>query len=67
MSLLWEKPMLQSDGLRPFLAKYLPFYKATDAQFIANFRIQAQHWLVAHGDKELTMDEARSLASKSFF
>jgi hypothetical protein len=22
---------------------------------------------VAHGDKELTMDEARSLASKSFF
>jgi hypothetical protein len=37
MSLLWEKPMLRSDVLCPLLAKYRPFYKATDAQFIANF------------------------------
>jgi hypothetical protein len=67
MSLLREKPMLRSDVLRPLLTKYLPFYKATDAQFIANFRIRAQHWLVANGDKELTMEEARALASKRPF
>jgi hypothetical protein len=39
MSLLREKPMLQIHVLRPLLTKYLPFYKATDLQFIANFRI----------------------------
>jgi hypothetical protein len=59
MSLLQEKAMLQSYVLLPLLAKYLPlFYKATDVQFIANFRIQAQHWLVANGNKEITMEEA---------
>ena len=64
MSLLREKPMLQSDVLRPLLAKYLPFYIATDSQFIVNFRLRAQHWLVNNGDKELTMEEARRLSSK---
>ncbi len=68
MSLLQEKPMLQSDVLRPLLTKYLPFfYKATDAQFIANFRIWAQHWIVANGDKEINRNEARFLASKRPF
>ena len=64
MSLLREKPMLQSDVLRPLLAKYLPFYIATDSQFIVNFRLRAQHWLFNNGDKELTMEEARRLSSK---
>ena len=64
MSLLRQKPILQSGVLRPLIAKYLPFYKATDAKFIANFRLRAQNWLVAHGDKELTMEEARTLSSK---
>jgi hypothetical protein len=39
MSLIREKPMLQSDVLRPLLANYLPFYIATDLQFIVNFRL----------------------------
>jgi hypothetical protein len=64
MSLLREKPMLQSDVLQPLLAKYLPFYAATDSMFIVNFRRRAQHWLVTNGDKELTMEEARHLSSK---
>jgi hypothetical protein len=64
MSLLREKPMLQSDVLRPLLAKYLPFYAATDSMFIVNFRLQAQHWLVTNGNNELTMEEARRLSSK---
>jgi hypothetical protein len=64
MSLLREKPMLSSGVLRPLIAKYLPFYKATDAKFICNFRLRAQNWLVANGDKELTMEEARTLSSK---
>jgi hypothetical protein len=64
MSLLREKPMLQSDILRPLLTKYLPFYKATDAMFLANFRSRAQHWLLTNGDKDLTMEEARNLSSK---
>ena len=64
MSLLREKPMLQSSVLRPLIAKYLPFYKATDAKFIDNFRLRAKNWLVANGDKELTMEEARCLSSK---
>jgi hypothetical protein len=38
MSLLREKPMLQSEVPGPLLAKYLPFYKATDTMLIANFR-----------------------------
>jgi hypothetical protein len=63
MSLLREKPMLQSDVLRPLLAKYLPFYTATDSMFIVNFRLRAQHWLVTNGDKELTMEEARHVSS----
>jgi hypothetical protein len=64
MSLLHEKPMLQSEVLRPLLCKYLPFYKATDAIFIANFRRRAHHWLVTNGDKELTMEEVLCLSSK---
>jgi hypothetical protein len=44
MSLLREKPMLQSDVLQPLLAKYLPFYAATDSMFIVKFHLQAQHW-----------------------
>jgi hypothetical protein len=64
MSLLREKSILQSDVLQPLLAKYLPFYAATDLMFIVNFRLQAQHWLVTNGDKELTMEEARHLSSK---
>ena len=64
MSLLREKPMLQSDVLRPLLAKYLPFYTATDSMFLVNFRLRAQHWLVNNGNKELTMEEARRLSSK---
>jgi hypothetical protein len=67
MSHLCEKPMLQPNILQPLLAKYLPFYKAMDAQFIANFQIQAQHWLVANGNKKLTMEEALSLSSKQLF
>jgi hypothetical protein len=55
MSLLREKPMLQSEVIRPLLAKYLPFCKATDAMFIANFCRQAHHWLVTNGDKELRL------------
>jgi hypothetical protein len=55
MSLLREKPMLQLEVLGPLLVKYLPFYKATGAMFIANFHRQAHHWLVTNGDKELTM------------
>jgi hypothetical protein len=61
VSLLRKKP---SAVLRPLIAKYLPFYKATNAKCIANFRLRAQNWLVAHGDKELTMDEAQTLLSK---
>jgi hypothetical protein len=38
-----------------------------DVQFIANFRIRAQHWSVANGNKELMMEEARSLSSKRPF
>jgi hypothetical protein len=64
MSLLREKPLLQSDVLRPLLAKYLPFYTATDSSFLSNFRRRAQHWLVHNGDKDLTMEEARHLSSK---
>jgi hypothetical protein len=64
MSLLGEKSMLQSDVLGPLLAKYLPFYAATDSMYIVNFRRRAQHWLVTNGDKELTMEEARHLSSK---
>jgi hypothetical protein len=64
MSLLREKPMLQSEVLQPLLAKYLPFYKATDAMFIANFRRRAHHWLVTNGDKDLTMEEVLCLSSK---
>jgi hypothetical protein len=64
MSLLREKPMLQSEVLRPLLAKYLPFYKATDVMFIANFRRGAHHWLVTNGDKDLTMEEVLRLSSK---
>jgi hypothetical protein len=65
MSVLREKPMLQSDVLRPLLAKYLPFYAATDSMYIVNFRCRAQHWLVTkNGDKELTMEETRHLSSK---
>jgi hypothetical protein len=64
MSLLREKPMLQSEVLRPLLAKYLPFYKATDAMFIANFRRRAHHRFVTNGDKELTMEEVLHLSSK---
>jgi cell division inhibitor SulA len=64
MSLLREKPMLQSEVLRPLLAKYLPFYKATYTMFIFNFRRQAHHWLVTNGDKELTMEEVLCLSSK---
>jgi hypothetical protein len=66
MSLLCEKPMLQSDVLRPLLAKYLPFYTATDSMFLVNFRLRAQHWLVNNGDKDLTMEEARHLSSKGY-
>jgi hypothetical protein len=64
MSILHEKPMLQSDVLWSLLAKYLPFYTATDSMFLVNFRLQAQHWLVNNGDKELNMEEARHLSSK---
>jgi hypothetical protein len=64
MSLLREKPMLQSDVLRPLLAKYLPFYAATDSMFVVNFRLRAQHWFVTNGNKELTMAEAGHLSSK---
>jgi hypothetical protein len=64
MSLLHEKPTLQSDVLRPLLAKYLPFYRATDSMFLVNFRLRAQHWLVNNGDKDLSMEEARHLSSK---
>jgi hypothetical protein len=64
MSLLHEKPMLHSDVLWPLLAKYLPFYTATDSMFLINFRLRAQHWLVNNGDKELNMEEARHLSSK---
>jgi hypothetical protein len=64
MSLLRKKPMLQSEVLQPLLAKYLPFYKATDAMFIANFRCRAHHWLATNGYKELTMEEVLCLSSK---
>jgi hypothetical protein len=68
MSLLQEKPMLKLDVLRPLLAKYLPFYKATtNAQFIAKFWIQAQQWLIADGNKEVTMEKAQSISSKMPF
>ena len=65
MSLLREKPMLQSEVLRPLLTKYLPFYKATDSMFLVNFRIRAAHWLIENGSKDLTMEEARHISSKS--
>jgi hypothetical protein len=64
MSLLCEKPMLQSDVLPPLLAKYLHLYTATDSMFLVNFRLRAQHWLVNNGDKELNMKEAGHLSSK---
>jgi hypothetical protein len=64
MSLLREKPMLSLGVLRPLIAKNLPFYKATDAKFICNLWLRAQNGLVANGDKELTMEEARTLSSK---
>jgi ankyrin repeat protein len=64
MSLLCKKPMLQSNVLQPLLAKYLPFYTATDLMFLVNFRLQAQHWLVNNGNNEQTMEEARHLSSK---
>jgi hypothetical protein len=56
MALLQEKAVLQLAVLQPLIAKYLPFYRATDAKFIANFCLCAQNWLVAHEDKKLTMD-----------
>jgi hypothetical protein len=56
--------MLQSDVLRPLLAKYLPFYTAKDSMFLLNFRLRAQHWLVNNGNKELNMEEAWHLSSK---
>jgi hypothetical protein len=64
MYLLREKPMLQSNVLQPLLAKYLPFYAATDSMFVVNFCLRAQHWLVTNGDKELTMEETGHLSSK---
>jgi hypothetical protein len=63
MFLLREKPMLQSDVLRPLLAKYLPFYTATDPMFNVNFRLQAQHWLVTNGDQWW---ELSSIAASSY-
>jgi hypothetical protein len=73
MSILSEKPMLQLEVIYLLLAKYLPFYKATDTMFIASFRRQDNHWLVTNGDKELTMEEVlrlsaskKSLASEEF-
>jgi hypothetical protein len=56
--------MLQTEVLQPLPPKYLPFYKAMDAMFVANFHHRAHHWLVTNGDKELTMDEVLRLSSK---
>jgi hypothetical protein len=63
MSLLQERSILQSDVLGPLLAKYLPFYKATDSMFLVNFHLQAQHWLVTNGNKKLAREEARQSSS----
>jgi hypothetical protein len=41
MSLLCEKPTLQSDVLQPLLAKHVPFYTATDPIFLVKFRLRA--------------------------
>jgi hypothetical protein len=64
VSLLKHKPNLQCEFLRPLLAKYLPFYNARDAQFLVNFRSRVNMFVLNHGDKELTMEDARKLSSK---
>jgi hypothetical protein len=64
IALLRLKPNLPTEVLRPLLLKYLPHYKATDTQFLINFRRRARHWLITHGDKELTMEQARFLSAK---
>ena len=64
MTLLRQKPNLQSDILRPLLTKYLPHYEATDSMFLVNFRARAFHWNMVHGEKDLTLEAAHNLSSK---
>jgi hypothetical protein len=62
--LLLEKPRLDTNTLRPYLAETLPHYKGVTAQFAVNFRNRAFEYHTKNGgNSELTMEDAAALTS----
>ena len=62
--LLLEKPRLDTNTLRPYLAEALPHYKGVTAQFAVNFRNRVfEYHTKSGGNSELTMEDAAALTS----
>ena len=60
--LLLEKPRLDTNTLRPYLAEALPHYKGVTAQFAVNFRNRVfEYHTKSGGNSELTMEDAAAL------
>ena len=51
--LLSTNPRLSTKILRPYLEKYLPFYKSCDTSCIRNFRKRVLAYNIAHGDAKV--------------
>ena len=59
LTLLREKPNLDSQTLRPLLLKHLPHYVSINSTLIRNLRLKAiAYWAIHDEADELTMDEA---------
>eukprot|EP00978_Attheya_sp_CCMP212_P021516 scaffold62881_cov29-Attheya_sp.AAC.1 len=62
LTLLREKPNLDSQTLRPLLLKHLPHYVSIDGSLIRNFRNKAIAYWSRHDEcDELTMEEAEKV------
>ena len=59
LTLLREKPNLDTQTLRPLLLKHLPHYVSINSSLIRNLRLKTiAYWAIHDEEDELTMDEA---------
>ena len=64
ISLLKTNPRLSTKILRPYLEKYIPFYKSCDASFIRNFRKRVAAYNIVHGHDNIpTYNDVEKLIS----
>merc|ERR1711884_567168 len=65
VQMLYNRPSLTAEELRPFLRKYVPGYQNVDASYVRNFRNRVFQWNVTNGQKLLGHREALLIANNS--